>query len=155
MKKIIILLLTSLILLTGCTNKEVNDDKTKFNEEYSLNLESNLFKYKNSQEILDAINNKDTFLLYVGNNENELSKSIINTLIDASYEYDLNTIYYVNNKEDNYNILVDYLNKDDETYILEVLHGEVTNYCEENNTDIINLAVKEVQETLATCNETC
>ena len=116
MKKIlaIILTLTLLITLTGCTNK--NSDAYKFKEEYeSINNEKNEktgkenrkividkenpFIYSTAEEIAEKMENKETFIVYFGFKDCPWCRSIIEELISAAKDNNVEKIYYVDVKE--------------------------------------------------------
>lgn len=116
MKKIlaIILTLTLLITLTGCTNKK--SDAYKFKEEYeSINNEKNEktgkenrkividkenpFIYSTAEEIAEKMENKETFIVYFGFKDCPWCRSIIEELISAAKDNNVEKIYYVDVKE--------------------------------------------------------
>ena len=115
MKKIITLILV-VFLLTGCTPLKLysETDGQIFKEEYEslngkqnnnktyrkLNIdEDNPFIYKEASEIIDMIENKETFVVYFGFNSCPWCRSIIPTLIEVADDLDIYTIYYVDVKE--------------------------------------------------------
>lgn len=111
MKKIevIVILLISVFLLTGCVDK--NSDAYKFKEEYeSINNEANgkgnkyrevsiskdnPFIYQTPEELLERVNNKESFVVYFGFKECPWCRSIIEELIKASKDKNVDKIYYV------------------------------------------------------------
>ena len=111
MKKIevIVIVLISLFLLTGCVDKTT--DAYKFKEEYEsinnkdnghgkkyreLNIsEDNPFVYSTAEEILEKVNNKETFIVYFGFKECPWCRSIIEELIHAAKDKKVDKIYYV------------------------------------------------------------
>lgn len=115
MKKITILALTLVVLftLTGCTNKDT--DAYKFKEEYEkinnqksksgkmirpLKIsEDNPFVYSTCKEIVEKIENKESFIVYFGFNDCPWCRSIITQLIKASKDKKVDKIYYVDVKE--------------------------------------------------------
>ena len=111
MKKIevIVILLISVFLLTGCVDK--NSDAYKFKKEYeSINNEANgkgnkyrevsistdnPFIYQTPEELLERVNNKESFVVYFGFKECPWCRSIIEELIKASKDKNVDKIYYV------------------------------------------------------------
>ena len=111
MKKIevIVILLISVFLLTGCVDK--NSDAYKFKEEYeSINNEANgkgnkyrevsistdnPFIYQTPEELLERVNNKESFVVYFGFKECPWCRSIIEELIHAAKTKKVEKIYYV------------------------------------------------------------
>lgn len=114
-KKSILVLFLILLLTSGCKKK--NDDNIKFknefeslNEQYSIVSikEENPFKYKTQEEIDELIKSKETFVVLYGNSKNNDTRSIIEQLINLSYNNNLGTIYYVS-REDNIPLLIGYI----------------------------------------------
>ena len=117
MKKIILsLLLVSALLftVTGCEKA----DNEIFKEDYeSLNNqdtgyekykhreieidEDNPIVYSSFKEVLDKINNKDTFVVYVGFSACPWCRSVIPYVLESAKENNIDKIYYVNVREDN------------------------------------------------------
>lgn len=111
---IIMLLIISVFTLTACNNKkEELTDKEKFKQEYeklngevnekydveyrSLDIpEDNPFVYKEAKDIVEAIDNKETFVVYFGFSECPWCRSVISSLIDVANDLNLKKIYYVN-----------------------------------------------------------
>lgn len=111
-----ILLLT--ISLIGCTKKEEQIDNTealKFKEEYeSLNgketsyktihreitiSDDNPFITVDEDEIVNLINNKETFYVYFGFPECPWCRSVLESFIKVSKDNKIEKVYYVNVKE--------------------------------------------------------
>ena len=108
MKKIIILLIT-LVLLTSCTKKET--DAIKFKEEYeNKNSEeiiagenyrkldiskSNPFVYSSGDEIVNKIENKETFYVYIGSSKCPWCRSVIEKFIEIASLNNIDKVYYV------------------------------------------------------------
>ena len=107
-KYLIVSILAILLLLTGCKDKET--DALKFKNEYeSLNNtkiedkevrsiiidEDNPMIYKTEDDIVNYINNKESFLVYFGFAKCPWCRSVISSLIESSKENKLSTIYYV------------------------------------------------------------
>lgn len=119
-KGIVILISTLLVLLVclfnfGNTSK-LNNDSYKFKKEYeSLNGKKrekdsktirkihvdidNPIKYSTAKDIVDMMNDKKTFIVYFGFNDCPWCRSIIENLISAAKEKDIDTIYYVDIKD--------------------------------------------------------
>ena len=115
-KKIIICVCILLVLLCGIffitKNKGSNKDAIKFKEDYeafnnktnssgknyrSVNIDkNNPFIYKTEDDIVNMINNKETFIVYFGFNTCPWCRSVIEELISVSKDLKVNTIYYVN-----------------------------------------------------------
>lgn len=118
-KKIIIYLLAIILLITGCgkasekeeTKKVDNtEDALKFKEEYeALNgqenngktirtvsiSKDNPFVYKEAGDIVDMMKKKETFIVYFGFSKCPWCRSMIETLVKVSKDYQIDTIYYV------------------------------------------------------------
>lgn len=108
MKKIIILLIT-LVLLTSCAKKET--DTIKFKEEYEnknseeiiagenyrkLNISNNNpFVYSSGDEIVNKIENKETFYVYIGSSKCPWCRSVIEKFIEIASLNNINKVYYV------------------------------------------------------------
>lgn len=119
MKKIFRILLVIVItfLLTGCSEKkEEQTDAIKFKEEYEkLNNqkrendgkeirkvsipEDNPMVYATAEEIIKKMENKETFAVYFGFNDCPWCRSIIEELIKAAKDSNVEKIYYVDVKE--------------------------------------------------------
>ena len=119
MKKILIILILfiSVFTITGCNKKEQVKELTdaeKFKQEYeSINgeelygkkarkltiPEDNPFVYSNAKEIVEKINNKETFMVYFGFKTCPWCRSVIEELINVAQENNINKIYYVDVKD--------------------------------------------------------
>ena len=115
MKKImsIVLVLLITLLLTGCVDK--NSDSYKFKEEYeSINNkdnghgnkyrelsipEDNPFVYATCKDIVEKMDNNETFIVYFGFKECPWCRSVINELINVAKDKEIDTIYYVDVKD--------------------------------------------------------
>ena len=111
MKKLvlIIIIVFSLFLFTGCVDKTT--DAYKFKEEYeskntkdngfgkkyrSLNISNdNPFIYQTADELVERVENKETFIVYFGFSECPWCRSIIEELIHAAKDKKIDKIYYV------------------------------------------------------------
>ncbi len=115
MKKIllIVLVVTLLVGLTGCKKKEKdNFDKYNFREEYmSINglesssgktirpitiSEDHAFVYATAEELVEKIENKESFLVYFGFPTCPWCRSILEQLDKAINDKKIDKIYYVN-----------------------------------------------------------
>lgn len=92
---LIICLLIGILIWLFIANNET--DGKKFKEEYSyLEIDNkNPFVYKSASDIVDMINNKETFLVYFGYADNDKVKELLPTMIKAIQDKDVKTIYYV------------------------------------------------------------
>ena len=106
---LIIMLFVSLFIVSGC-DKET--DAKRFKEEYeSLNGvvndsgktirtitidEDNPFIYKTEDDIVNMMNENKSFLVYFGFPKCPWCRSMLELLVKAAKENDLDTIYYVN-----------------------------------------------------------
>lgn len=103
----------SILLLIACSNKE--SDAKKFKDEYeslnnktsvsghkikSLKISSNNpIKYSNYDEIIDVIKNKSG-VIYLGYPDCPWCRTAIPVLLEAAKDYKIDTIYYLNIKDD-------------------------------------------------------
>ena len=119
MKKniLVISLLLIVLLLTGCTKETVGKDAKKFKEDYealngvtikddikhrSITIpEKNPIEYKTFEEISKMIDDKESFVLYVGFSACPWCRSVIPYVLEVAKEKKINTIYYVNVRSDN------------------------------------------------------
>ena len=108
-KKILLVLLVGLLLLTGC--KKDNKYALEFKEEYeSLNgvankngkehrtitiSEDNPYIKTTPEEIVKMINNNETFLLYVGDSLCPWCRSVLEKSIEVAKKYNIEKIYYI------------------------------------------------------------
>ena len=115
MKKILLLILVGILTftITGCGTEEIDksSDAYRFNEEYeSLNGEDNgsgktirtieiptenPIKYATEDEIVEKINNKETFVVYFGFAKCPWCRSMIEQLLKSAEDNGIDTIYYV------------------------------------------------------------
>ena len=111
MKKFIkvIVALAFITLLTGCI--DISFDAIKFKDEYeSLNGTKNSkglahrdvtidatnpFIYKTGDEIVEMIDNEETFFVYFGDTQCPWCRSVIEKAIAVAKEYNVKKIYYV------------------------------------------------------------
>ena len=105
MKKLVAMVLTFLLILTGCSTvkvtkikDDIKTDNLKFKSEYTKVEEDNLYEYTTYDNIIDTINS-GTGIIYFGYPDCNLCKSIVPILNDAAIEKDIKTIMYYNFKE--------------------------------------------------------
>lgn len=116
MKKILIVIII-MFTLVGCSNKEevitdsikfkneyeeLNDKKTNYGDYYyrSLNIDSdNPIIYKSAKEVLNMIDNKESFAIYFGFADCPWCRSVVETMISVSEELNISNIYYVDVKD--------------------------------------------------------
>ncbi len=117
MKKFLIgtLIILFVITLTGCSLESESD---KFREDYEtlngektpdgnnkyreINIDyNNPMKYSSFKEVLDKINNKDTFIVYVGFSACPWCRSVLPYVLESAKENKIDKIYYINVREDN------------------------------------------------------
>lgn len=116
MKKILIIIII-MFTLVGCSNKEeVITDSLKFKNEYeelnnkktnygdyyyrSLDIDSdNPIIYKSAKEVLNMIDNKESFAIYFGFADCPWCRSVVETMISVSEELNISNIYYVDVKD--------------------------------------------------------
>lgn len=121
---IIVILLVSLNVVCLFIKQQKNTDAFKFKEEYeSLNGtmrkkdgktirtitidKTNPFIYKEASQIVEMIDNKETFVVYFGFADCPWCRSVLPTLIEVAKDLDLETIYYVDVKEIRDEIVLD------------------------------------------------
>lgn len=116
--KIFLVVVLVIVFAIACSeNKENNKtDAIRFKEEYeSINgeflenigsttreisiPEENPMIYKTADEIVDAINNKETFVVYFGFKECPWCRSMISTLIQVANDLNVESVYYVDVKD--------------------------------------------------------
>lgn len=129
---LLLIIVTCLFTLTACNNnskKNIEEtDATKFKEEYEkLNgitrekdgktirtieiATDNPFKYKAADDIVQAIDNKETFIVYFGFSDCPWCRSVVPTLIEVAKDLKIDNIYYVDVKEIRDTIQLDSNNK--------------------------------------------
>lgn len=112
-KKILLILLVaiSILNLTACNSQKTKiTDAEKFKEEYeSFNGKKNdYFEYRNlsinaknpivystAEEIVDKIENEETFIVYLGDPECPWCRSVIEMALETAVENSVQKIYYV------------------------------------------------------------
>lgn len=110
MKKIYILLLFIIFIFTGCVDK--SSDSYKFKQEYeSLNNtirekdgkkirsisipKDNHIKYLTCDEMINKMDNNETFVVYFGFSDCPWCRSVLPTLLDVVSDNNLKTLYYI------------------------------------------------------------
>lgn len=162
MKKVLTVLLV-LLLLTGC-NKT---DAERFKEEYesmnnkevygqkvrNLTIDSdNNIVYKSASDIIDMINNKETFVVYFGFKECPWCRSVLPSLLKVSKDLGLESLYYVDISElrdtieinDNNELVTTKEGGKGYSELLKLLDPVLDNYTIENNGDIIDTGEKRI-----------
>ncbi|MBP5678252.1 MAG: hypothetical protein J6X28_00290 [Bacilli bacterium] len=130
----IILLLVVIISLTGCDNVDKSSDAYQFKEEYeSLNGEDNgngktirtveipvdnPMKYASTDEIVEKMENKESFVVYFGFAKCPWCRSMIEEFIRSAQDNKIDTIYYVDVLE-----VRDMYQLDDEGVVQQVKEG--------------------------------
>ena len=113
MKKVIslILILVITITLTACDSEKNNKDALSFKKEYeSLNGkknkkgteyreldidDENSYVKVSAEKIVEMINNKGTFYLYVGDSMCPWCRSVLEKSIEVARDNDIEKIYYI------------------------------------------------------------
>lgn len=118
MKKILVIIMLAFCVV-ACSKEPVNEtltDAQKFREEYeSINgvvrekdgktvrsvsiKEDNPIVYKTAEELVEMINNKETFVVYFGFKDCPWCRSMVSTMIEVADDLDVSKIYYVDVKE--------------------------------------------------------
>lgn len=115
MKKIInATLIVILVLALGACARNVSQDANKFKKEYEgennktlggreirkLSIPSdNPFVYKTSKDIVEGINNKESFIVYFGFSTCPWCRSVLPSLIEVAKDNNIKEIYYVDVKD--------------------------------------------------------
>lgn len=130
MKKLVAVLLTFLLILTGCNTVEVTKvkddiktDNIKFHSEYSSVPKNNIYEYATYVDVTDKLK-KGTGIIYFGFPSCSLCKEITPLLNEVSKEKNAKKILYYNfkdirdDKTDEYKklteLLSDFIEVDDE-----------------------------------------
>ena len=140
--KIFLILLVSILLLTGCKDK--NTDAYKFKEEFEsyndsltkVNIsDDNPFVYKEAGDIVEMMNDKETFIVYFGFSKCPWCRSMIETLIKVAKDYQIDTIYYVDVLEirnilklDDDEIITDREGTEDYLALIKLLDNVLSDY---------------------------
>ena len=172
MKKLVVVLLTFLLILTGCNTikvtkveDDINTDAIRFSEEYNLEDNNNVFEYSTYDNVIDILNN-GTGLLFLGYNENPESILVSDVLNKISEENNIKKIIYYNSKNITLNntietkelltlldkFLFEEEMKDEDKMLLvplviSVKDGNIIGvYNHKSNIDNINLSLEEEKE---------
>ena len=109
-KVLLILILFISLLVTGCSanNKDalkfkeeyekINGDKTSYSDNKYRTLKidkNNPYVYSSAKEILEKINNKETFYVYFGSSYCPWCRSVIEKSIESAQKNNIKKIYYV------------------------------------------------------------
>ena len=130
MKKLVAVVLTFLLILTGCDTIEVtkveddvSTDSIRFKDEYSEVSKNNIYEYATYDNVIDTIEN-GTGIIYLGFSSCTLCKEIVPVLDEAAKDKDIKRILYYDFKDirdnntqeyqDLAELLSDYINEDDE-----------------------------------------
>lgn len=117
-RKVLLIIMILTFLATGCSTNKISEDSLKFKEDYeSLNGvetatkgiyyrvikidKDNPIIYTTFKEVKEKINNKDSFVLYVGFASCPWCRSVIPYILEEAKENDIDEIYYINIREDN------------------------------------------------------
>ena len=155
--KVISVILFSIILI-GCANETKNNSDSKnFKNEYeyfngktinetkyhnvTIN-EENIIVYSNYEEIFNILT-KDSGVIFFGNPEDQLCRSMINVLLEALDSVGVEKLYYLNNSDDrdvlslneNGDIIVQKEATENYLKLLEILDDKASIYKEINNSD--------------------
>ena len=155
--KVISVILFSIILI-GCANETKNNsDSENFKNEYeyfngktinetkyhnvTIN-EENIIVYSNYEEIFNILA-KDSGVIFFGNPEDQLCRSMINVLLEALDSVGVEKLYYLNNSDDrdvlslneNGDIIVQKEATENYLKLLEILDDKASSYKEINNSD--------------------
>lgn len=140
MKKVVVLLIISSLLLTGCSIKKVNElsDKEKFAKEYNISKD-NCFVYADYDKIIELLDNQTAIILFA-NSDDENSLKAVEIIHKLAKQEKIEKIYYFNpetledkNKKQ-FNKLLSKLEEQINNYKLElptvyaVKEGKIINY---------------------------
>ena len=130
MKKLVALILTFLLVLTGCNTVEVTKvkddiktDSIRFHDDYNTVDKNNIYEYATYSNVIDTLNS-GTGIIYLGFPTCTLCKEVVPILNDAAKQKNIKSILYYNfrdirdNNTEEYQelakLLSDYINVDDE-----------------------------------------
>lgn len=115
MKKIVFVLL---LLLTGCSSTTSSLTKADMSHYENFNDEDHVFYEMNVKEMVDKIDNNETFVVYFGFSECPWCNVAMPILNETAKEYD-SIVYYIDTRSneewesnmdiDDYDLVVDYL----------------------------------------------
>ena len=151
--KIFLLLLITILLLTGCKDK--NTDAYKFKEEFeSLNnsltkvniSEDNPFVYTN--DIYNAVENEKALVIFCASPKDEESRKIVESIIDYSSKHGLSKIYYINIDETD-NLEIGGVKIEKIPSLIGIIRKQVTGVV--NDKDSINTIIDPVITELSSC----
>ena len=116
MKKLVAIILTFLLILTGCkevkvtkVNDEVKTDGIRFSEEYKKVSNNNIYEYSTYLNVINKIE-KGTGIVYLGFPSCSLCQEIVPILNDVAKEKKLKSILYYNFKDIRANNTKEYQN---------------------------------------------
>lgn len=106
---LVLFILTCLFIFTGCSNsvdglkfkdeyENLNGTKTSYSDSDYRSLDiskRNPFVYSTADDILDMINNKETFYVYFGSSYCPWCRSVIEEAINSAIDNKIDKIYYV------------------------------------------------------------
>ena len=117
MRKVVSLLICILMSVTCFACAKTNEDALRFKESYEslnglknknnkeyrvVNIDKeNPFVYATMEDIMERINNKESFVVYFGANWCPWCRSILPTFIEVMKENKIKTVYYVDVRPDN------------------------------------------------------
>lgn len=116
-------------------NNKINTKTSKKNRKVSI-PEKNGIQYLTAKEMIEKINNRDTFIVYFGFSDCPWCRSIIETLISTMKDNGIKELYYVDIKEirDQYVVKNSYLIKEKEgTKAYERLIKKIGNVLKDYN----------------------
>ena len=96
MKKVVVLLIISSLLLTGCSIKKVEElsDKEKFAKEYNISKD-NCFVYADYDKVLELLENQIAIILFA-NSDDENSRILNIQSIGNKYDTLINSLNNIN-----------------------------------------------------------
>ena len=105
MKKLVAIVLTFLLILTGCStikvtkiDDDIKTDNLKFKKEYTEVKENNIYEYTTYDNVMDLIEN-GSGIIYFGYPDCTLCNDVVPILNDVAEEKEVSTIMYYNFKE--------------------------------------------------------
>ena len=117
MRKVVSLLICILMSVTCFACAKTNEDALRFKESYEslnglknknnkeyrvVNIDKeNPFVYATMEDIMERINNKESFVVYFGANWCPWCRSILPTFIEVMKDNKIKTVYYVDVRPDN------------------------------------------------------